>query len=137
MARTRSAREREFSTGIQKAFGQRLKAARKASNIGQEDLANALGLSRTSISNLEQGRQRVFLDQVYLMAERLQVPLADLLPPPHDVVEEYTIRTPADMPLSARESAVVQRLVRELRGNLSAAASPPDDEVKRAAQRRR
>jgi transcriptional regulator with XRE-family HTH domain len=37
----------------------------------QSDLAEAMGLSRTSITNIEQGRQRLLIDQFCRVAEVL------------------------------------------------------------------
>lgn len=57
---------------------------RKANQGGprsQDQLATALDVTRTSVSNIERGKHRVFLDQVYLAARALGVPVTDLLPP--------------------------------------------------------
>lgn len=73
-------------------FGRLLQRARKNANLSQEGLAARVGLTRTSISNLEAGRQRLRLDTVYLLAEVLGIAPHDLLPEPnegrgaHDVV---------------------------------------------------
>lgn len=44
----------------------------------QERLANAIGLSRASIANIEVGRQRLMMHQVIDLARALGVRLADL-----------------------------------------------------------
>ena len=79
MARLRSPEKRGVSGRVQKAFGKRLQTLRKGRR-NQHQLAGALDVSRTTISNIERGRHRIFLDQAYLAAKALGVPLADLLP---------------------------------------------------------
>jgi len=62
-------------------LGQRVSLARKKINLTQEQLGDAVGLTRTSITNLEKGRQKALLHTVYGLAEALQIPVTDLLPP--------------------------------------------------------
>jgi transcriptional regulator with XRE-family HTH domain len=49
--------------------------------MSQAALAKAVGLSRTSITNIEQGRQPVNIHTLYAMADILGVEVGDLLPP--------------------------------------------------------
>jgi transcriptional regulator with XRE-family HTH domain len=63
-----------------RALGVRIRAARDQAGVKQDQLAQAVGLSRTSITNIERGRQGV---QTYLLvriAEVLGRPAAELLP---------------------------------------------------------
>lgn len=52
-------------------LGQRMQAARKALGITQEGLATMFDLTRASIANMEQGRQRAPLHTVVRMAGML------------------------------------------------------------------
>jgi len=54
-------------------------------------LANQIGLSRTSITNIESGRQAVLLHQVYDLAKALDITVQDLLP---DVEPEASFEPP-------------------------------------------
>jgi transcriptional regulator with XRE-family HTH domain len=63
-------------------FGQLLAETRRKKGISQELLADELGLSRTSITNIEKGRQPVQLHSLYCIARFLGVELKDLLPSP-------------------------------------------------------
>lgn len=66
--------------GFDRILGQRIRAARERVGVRQDQLAGAVGLSRTSITNIERGRQGV---QAYLLvriAEVLGRSAADLLP---------------------------------------------------------
>jgi transcriptional regulator with XRE-family HTH domain len=49
--------------------------------MSQEEFAKAVGLSRTSITNIERGRQPVSLHTLYSMADILGIEAVDLLPP--------------------------------------------------------
>jgi len=53
---------------------------REKKGIPQEELATLLGLSRSSIANIESGKQRVLLHQLLLFTEALHVDFETLLP---------------------------------------------------------
>jgi transcriptional regulator with XRE-family HTH domain len=61
-------------------FGQRVRQARTEQRLNQEALAHRVGLERSSISNIEKGRQRVQLHMLLEFATALDVPPGDLLP---------------------------------------------------------
>ena len=61
-------------------FGQNLRQARRAGGLSQVDLAMAIDLTRTSISNIEQGRQRVLLHTFAKMLHVLNLQPEDLIP---------------------------------------------------------
>jgi transcriptional regulator with XRE-family HTH domain len=62
-------------------FGDRLRLARQAKGLSQAEVAPGVGLSRTSIANIERGRQRLSLHLLMEFARVLEVEPADLLPP--------------------------------------------------------
>jgi len=61
-------------------FGQRLRKARRRAKLTQEALGKRVGLSRTSITNIEQGNQHVGLHLLYELARAVGVRPVDLLP---------------------------------------------------------
>ncbi|MFH8564628.1 helix-turn-helix domain-containing protein [Streptomyces sp. NPDC017988] len=61
-------------------FGESVRRARTALGMSQQTLGSAVGLNRTSISNIEQGRQRVALHMLYELASALKVEPERLLP---------------------------------------------------------
>jgi transcriptional regulator with XRE-family HTH domain len=63
-------------------FGRRLRAARDGAGLSQAELAERVGLGRTSVTNIETGRQRVPLHLLFDFAGALGVDPATLLPYP-------------------------------------------------------
>ena len=66
--------------GFDKEVGILLGAARKRANLTQGQLADKMGVERTTYSNVESGRQRIFVDVVWRAAVVLGVPVQSLLP---------------------------------------------------------
>ena len=65
---------------IYKELGNHLRRARKSANLSQQSLADRVGLSRTSITNIERGRQRIPIHMLYMLANAVGVNPSDLLP---------------------------------------------------------
>lgn len=61
-------------------FGDILRAARKAKGVSQVEVSKSVGLSRTSVANIERGRQRLSLHLLMEFARVLEVQPCDLLP---------------------------------------------------------
>ncbi|MBU6430514.1 MAG: helix-turn-helix domain-containing protein [Cyanobacteria bacterium REEB65] len=53
---------------------------REFSRMTQSELASVVGLTRTSVVNIEQGRQRPTLHAICEMAEAMRIDVAALLP---------------------------------------------------------
>jgi transcriptional regulator with XRE-family HTH domain len=65
---------------LYQAFGQQLRRFRLQSGLTQEQLARRVGLSRTSITNLENGVQHVSLHHLFDLARAVGVSAGELLP---------------------------------------------------------
>ncbi len=63
-------------------FGARVRAARKNAGLSPKAVASLVGLSRSSIANLEAGRQRVPVHVIWNLADALGVQVSALLPEP-------------------------------------------------------
>jgi transcriptional regulator with XRE-family HTH domain len=72
-----SARDPE---AIYRIFGRRLRELRDGRGIAQEELATLSGLTRSSIANIENGKQRVLLHQLVQFAEALHTNVGELIP---------------------------------------------------------
>jgi transcriptional regulator with XRE-family HTH domain len=69
-----------IQTNFYVAIANKIKIARQVKGVDQESLAQILGLTRTSIINIEKGRQRPSIYQIWLMARFLNIPVIDLIP---------------------------------------------------------
>ena len=88
-----SARDPEV---IYRAFGRRLQKLRENKKLSQEELAVWSGLSRSSIANIERGRQRVLLHQIVLFAETLETDVNALVPTLTEINKDHqTVRDDA------------------------------------------
>jgi transcriptional regulator with XRE-family HTH domain len=72
-------------------LGENIRKCRQDHNLSQEKLANLAGLTRTSLTNIEKGRQHPPLHTLCEIIEHLQVDIADLLPRPD------AIKAPSDI----------------------------------------
>ena len=77
--------------GIYREVGLRVEKRRRMLKITQEELANLIGLTRTSITNIESGKQRCTLDTLYRIATSLRVSLIELLPDEEIVTTGFRI----------------------------------------------
>lgn len=58
-----------------------MRTVRLSENVTQEALAKLVGLTRTSLTNIEKGRQKILLHTFADLAAALRVAPAELLPP--------------------------------------------------------
>lgn len=65
---------------IYKTLGENIQKARNKANISQEELAKSVKLVRTSITNIEKGKQKIQIHTLYQIAFALSVSIDDLLP---------------------------------------------------------
>jgi transcriptional regulator with XRE-family HTH domain len=68
-----------------KEVGQKIRQLRAApaggrASLTQAELAEMVGLERTSITNIERGNQKVPLHVLYRICEALNVPITDVMP---------------------------------------------------------
>lgn len=68
------------SPELYKIIGKRLKQRREEAEMTQGELAEAIGLLRTSIANIEAGRQKAPVHVLYLLCNELGIELASVIP---------------------------------------------------------
>jgi len=73
-----------------KEFGRLLRAARERteSKLTQHELAQIVGLSRTSITNIENGKQHISLQMLFVFANAVGLAPQQLLPDPSFAAED-------------------------------------------------
>ena len=79
-----------FSKAINTAFGLKLRAVRRSLDLSQGELAVRVGISRVTIATIEGGKQNVQLQQVFLIARALDVPVGELIPTLPEVEQRYS-----------------------------------------------
>lgn len=89
-------------------FGSRLREEREAAGLSQQQLAKAVGLTRSSIANIEAGRQRVALHHFTGFADALRLNPASLLPMRAPILDDALLEE-ASRPQIFRE--ITQRWV--------------------------
>lgn len=77
---------------IYATLGRSVRTKREQLRLTQADLSAKIGLSRTSIANIEGGRQAIMLHQFLALAEALMIPPMDLVP------SAQPDNTPPDLP---------------------------------------
>lgn len=83
------------ATSLDAAVGARLKSLRVKANLNQGDIAQNVGLSRASISNIENGRQPVTIQTLWRIAQALEVSLRDLIPEDREILPPPTVKSAA------------------------------------------
>lgn len=98
---------------VYERLGGNIRRARECRELNQGELADLIGMTRTSITNLETGRQGLQVHQLLLIARALNMSVDDLL-------DESVIAGPRGDTASGLESlpgnlaAVVQSLQRRV-----------------------
>ncbi len=82
-------------------IGRAVRDAREALELTQEELASQVGVARTSITNLEKGKQHFPLHHLLSVAEALHVDLLSFIPSSSEL--ESTV-----IPLLVRRNVLVQ-----------------------------
>lgn len=62
-----------------RAIGDNIRAERTRQKLTQERLAETVGLDRKTVNRIEQGTHATLIDHLLLLADALDVPLADLV----------------------------------------------------------
>lgn len=84
----------ENSSLIYELVGRKVRDFRKESKLSQEELADAAGCSRITLSNLERGRQRISLEKLYAIALALEVDLPALMPTRQELSDSAQLTDP-------------------------------------------
>lgn len=96
------------------AFGKAVAGRRKALGMTQLQLADAVGLDRTTIAHIERGSQRVFLHHVLSLSEALELHSAHEIVPTrliHKYVEPAKVKIIGAKDLSGHQRELVMSIV--------------------------
>lgn len=95
------------------ALGTRVRATRETAKLTQEELAQRVGLTRTSITNIERGHQKIQVHTLYALAAALNVDAGTLLPrTARSTSSDIETRLHMKLPTDENEREWVLRVVR-------------------------
>jgi transcriptional regulator with XRE-family HTH domain len=98
-------------------FGANLKRARERAELTQKELADRVLLPRTSVTNIEHGRQRIALHQLVQFAEALGVEPLELLPEDELNLDELVAETGGEaLPADQEQRQFIASVLRGDRG---------------------
>ena len=106
--------------------GQKIRQLRAAPAAGrasltQAQLAEMVGLERTSITNIERGNQKVPLHALYRICEALRAPITDVMPAISEVQQAQPEASLEEFPFSSKPvemtPLVKQALLERLRSS--------------------
>ncbi len=93
--------------GLYEELGRVVRAQRESAGMTQGELARLVGMTRTSISNIESGRQKLQIHTLYDVARALEVQPEALLPPQADPEQKAVEdRLPQGLTPAEREWAI-------------------------------
>ena len=97
-------------------FGSLVRGNRIRLKLSQAILAERVGLTRTSITNIESGRQKILLHHLFLLADALDISPQALLPSlePGSRIEQIEKSLPKDLSFSDRD--LILRMIRSNEG---------------------
>jgi transcriptional regulator with XRE-family HTH domain len=89
-------------------LGDSIRRRREELRLTQAELGESLGLSRTSVTNIERGRQRLLIDQFQRVCKALDVS-ADMLLASLDADSRPVVRQPSELRRMPTVTAYLQR----------------------------
>lgn len=81
----------DFHSVLYTIIGKRITDLRKFNNETQEQLGKKIGLKRSSVSNIEQGRQQISLHLLYRVAQVYDTEIYSLLPRVNDLASKVSL----------------------------------------------
>lgn len=115
------------------AVGALIRQARERQGLTQTELAEAVGLGRTSLTNIELGRQRFLLHKLWEIARVLKIDITLLLPrlssSAPEVLSPEEIKAPPDLSQDKLEELIGRVLGRPTGDSprITAPSKPPSE----------
>lgn len=117
---------------IYRQIGGVIRGLRRRADKPQEQVARELGISRATLANIETGRQRILVHQLYAIAQALNVKVADLLPTPKEEMRANWAALNFEGELSAEQKQQLANLI----GTVDAPKAQGETNAKATATRR-
>jgi transcriptional regulator with XRE-family HTH domain len=102
---------------IYRIVGAALAARRKTLRLRQAEVADQIGLTRASLANIESGRQKIMLHQIYRLATALRVnSIVDLVPTSYSYEQASGPLRLVGSEVSEEQKAQIEQYVRRKAG---------------------
>ena len=102
---------------IYRIIGANLAARRRELRLKQAEVASMIGLTRASLANIESGRQKLMLHQIYRLAQALQVEsITELVPSSFSFEQASGPLMIEGSDVSDTQRAQIEQYVRRKRG---------------------
>src|SRR5919109_1120697 len=95
-----------------KIVGRRLHDARRARGLTQQDVANALGIARTTVTAIEQGERKVRPEELLQLARLYGRAVSDLIRQ-REVVDEFAVQFRTAIAQAGQHQAALTIAVQE------------------------
>lgn len=92
-----------FEDQLYNMIGKRIREERLKAKFTQKELAQQIDLTRTSITNIESGQQKIQVHTLYIIAKALGIPVGNLLPEIELKEKAIEEQLPDDLPTDARK----------------------------------
>lgn len=122
---------------VYRTIGGIVRQKRRRLELPQADLARRLGISRATLANIETGRQRILVHQLYSLAKALDAKLVDLLPPPDmfaQASEWAQLPIPSDLKKQQKEQIAL--LIGSVKSTTSPTTETRDTKLAKTKNRR-
>jgi transcriptional regulator with XRE-family HTH domain len=96
---------------VYRRIGELIRAFRRKAELSQEALGLQVGRTRTSITNIEAGRQRFTLDFLFLIADALHTDARELIPSADSVILPAEIEKKLPKHYTDTQRRALQRVV--------------------------
>ncbi len=80
MTKRKAISPKERKTGLQMAFGKKVRELRMEKNLSQEELADLANLHFTYVSSVERGERNISIENIARLASALECQIKDLMP---------------------------------------------------------
>jgi transcriptional regulator with XRE-family HTH domain len=94
-------------------LGIRVRKARLALNLTQEQLADLVFLNRTSVTNIEKGKQKILAHTLVDLADNLQTSVSELLPEKRDKPKDVSVNALLPQDSSPEERKFLEKVLEQ------------------------
>jgi transcriptional regulator with XRE-family HTH domain len=114
-----------FNSILYEILGERIKNKREELDLNQNDLSEKINIGRTSISNIEKGRQQPPLHILYEICNALDVDIHTILPTFSEIQDKLNIEKPDvyekyldDFDVNEAERKEIENFLKELKNDI-------------------